>query len=67
MRDSHFRDEIEEIEETIPNKELIISTILEFSNSWNSFAVGINSWKEAPSFKELWFTCTREKAILALI
>ena len=67
VRIYQIRDEIQVFDEIIPDKELVIVALLGLPKSWNAFAAGISSWKNSPSFEEMWYTCIQEEARLSLI
>jgi len=46
------------IDEIVLDKELMITAILGLPPTWGDFVVGLNSWKEAPTFEELWIACS---------
>jgi len=35
--------------------------------TWGAFAAGLNSWKEAPTFKELRTACSQEELGISLV
>ncbi len=45
-------------DEIVPKKELVITALLGLPTSLSAFSSGLNSWKVAPTFEELWTTCT---------
>ena len=53
-------DDLLAIDEIVPDKELVITSLLVLPPSWGAFAPGLNSWKVAPTFEELWSTCSQE-------
>lgn len=60
MRISRIRYELQAIDEVIPEKELVIL------KSWSSFASSISSWKDTPSFEQMWNACSQEDARISL-
>jgi len=53
VRISIIIDELQVIDEFVPEKELVIFTLLGLPKSWSSFASGINSWKDTPTFEQM--------------
>ena len=51
VRISRIRDELQAIDEIVPENELVIIALLGLPPTWSSFASGLNSWKEAPTFE----------------
>lgn len=35
--------------------------------TWGAFVVGLNGWKEAPTFEELWIVCSQEELRISLV
>jgi len=64
---SVIRDELQVVDKIVPEKELVIATLRGLPNSWNVFAAGISSWKNSPSFEEMWSACIQEEDRLSLI
>ena len=54
------------IDEIIPDKALVITTLLRLPPTWGAFAAGFNNWKEAPTFEELWIACNKEELRISL-
>lgn len=67
VRIAYIRDEIKEFDEIIPDKELVIVSLLGLPKSWNIVATRISSWKKFASFKEMWSSYTQEEAHISLI
>ena len=64
---ARIRDELQEIDEIVPEKELMITALLGLPTSWSSFASRINSWKDTPTFEQLWNACSQEEARISLV
>ena len=64
---ARIRDDILSIDEIVPDKELVITTILGLPPTWGAFAAGLNSWKVAPTFEELWTACSQEELRISLV
>lgn len=62
MRVSQLRDQLQAIDEIIPEKELVTTTLNCLLESWDSFALRICARKESPNFDELWIACTQEES-----
>ena len=52
-----IRDELQEIDEIVFKKEIMIATLLGLPKFWNAFVARISSWKNSPSFEEMWSSC----------
>lgn len=63
FRITHIRDELQAIDEIIYDKEFVIVALLGLPKYWNSFATGISSWKNSPSFEEMWFAYIKKKLV----
>jgi len=61
------RDDLLAFDEIVPDKELVIIALLGLPPTWGAFAVGLNSWKEAPTFEELWTACSQEELRISLV
>lgn len=61
VRDSQLRDQLQVIDEIVSDKELVTSTLNELPCSWDSFAAGISSGKEAPILEDLWAAYVQEE------
>ena len=48
---ARIRDELLAIDEIVPDKELVITTLLGFPPTWGAFVVGLNNWKVVPTLK----------------
>ena len=44
-----------------------MTALLGFPPTWGAFATGLNSWKEAPTFEELWTACSQEELEISLV
>ena len=64
VRISQLRDQIKAIEDIVSEQELVNTTLSGLTRSWDAFAAGISSWKEAPSFEQLWTSCAQEESML---
>lgn len=64
---SRIRDELQAIDEIVPEKELVITALLGLPTSWSAFASGINSWKDTPTFEQTWNACSQEEARISLV
>ena len=67
LRISRIRDELQAIDEVVPNKELVIVALFGLPKSWSSFATGISSWKYTPTFEQMWNACSQEEACISLV
>ena len=63
---ARIRDELLAIDEIVPDKELVITALLGLPPTWGAFAAGLNSWKVAPTFVELWTACSQEELRISL-
>ena len=63
---ARIRDDLLAIDEIVPDKELVITTLLGLQPSWSAFASCLNNWIEAPTFEELWTTCSQEELRISL-
>ena len=59
--------ELQAIDEIVPKKELVITALLGLPTSWSAFSLGLNSWNETPTFKQLWNACNQEEVIISLV
>lgn len=66
-RIARIRDYLKAIDEIVPEKELVIVALLGLTPSRSAFASGINSWKENPTFTQLWNACSQEEMRTSLI
>ncbi len=64
---ARFRDDILAIDEIVPDKELMITALLGLPPSCGAFAAGLNSWKVAPTFEELWTNYSQEELRISMI
>lgn len=64
LRISQIRDEIQAIGENSSENELVTTTPNALPRSWDTFTTCISSWKEAPSFEQLWNSCAQEESRL---
>ena len=44
----------------------MITALLGLPPTWGAFAARLNSWKEAPTFEELWTSCSQEELRISL-
>lgn len=51
IRISKIRNELQAIDEIVPEKELVITALLGLPKPWSAFASKINSWKDTPTFE----------------
>jgi hypothetical protein len=61
VRIYQLRDQLQAIEEVIPEKELVNIALNGLSRSWDAFAASMNTRKEFPMFEELWTCCAQEE------
>jgi GTP-sensing pleiotropic transcriptional regulator CodY len=64
VRISQLRDQLQAIEEAIPEKEVVNIALNCLSRSWDAFAASMNTRKEFPTLKELWTYCAQEETRL---
>jgi hypothetical protein len=62
VRNSQLRDQIQDIEEIISEKELVNIVLNGLPNTWDAFAASMNTRKEYPTFEELWTCCAQEES-----
>jgi hypothetical protein len=62
VRISQLRDQLQAIEETISEKELVNIVLNGLPNTWDTFAASMNTRKEYPTFEELWTCCAQEES-----
>ena len=55
---TRIRDELQAIDEIVAEKELVVTALLGLPTSWSAFAPRMNSWKDTPTFKQLWNACS---------
>ena len=67
VRISRIKDELQAIDEIVPKKELVITALLGLPTSWSAFSSGFNSWKETPTFEQLWNACSQEEVKISLV
>ena len=67
VRITRIRDDLQVIDEIVLEKELVSITLFGFPPSWSAFASGINSWKENPTFEQLWNARSQEEVIIYLV
>jgi putative lipoic acid-binding regulatory protein len=60
-RISQLRDQLQAIEEAIPEKEVVKITLSGLSRSWDAFSASMNTRKEFPTLEELWTCFSQEK------
>jgi putative lipoic acid-binding regulatory protein len=61
---SQLRDQLQAIEEAIPEKEVVSIALNGLSRSWDAFAASMNTRKEFPTLEELWTCCSQEETRL---
>jgi hypothetical protein len=61
-RISQLRDQLQEIEEIISEKELVNIVLNGLPKTWDAFAASMNTRKEYPTFEELWTSCAQEES-----
>ena len=44
----------------------MITSLLGLPPTWGSFVAGLNSWKESPTFEEIWNACSEEVSRISL-
>jgi hypothetical protein len=64
VRISHLRDQLQAIEETIPEKEVVNISLNGLSRSWDGFVACMNTRKEFPTLEERWTCCAQEETRL---
>ena len=62
MRISQLRDQLQDIEEIISEKELVNIVLNGLPKTWDAFAASMNTIKEYPTFEELWTCCAQEES-----
>ena len=62
-----IKDDLLAIDEIFPDKELMITALLGFPPTWGAFAARLNSWKEGPTFEDLWTSCNQEELRISLV
>jgi hypothetical protein len=62
VRISQLRDQLQDIEEIISEKELVNIVLNGLPKTWDSFAASMNTRKEYPTFEELWNCCAQEES-----
>ena len=67
VRITCIRDELQEVDEIIRDKELVNVSLLRLPNSWNAFSVGISNWKNYLTFDKMWHAYTQEEACISTI
>jgi hypothetical protein len=61
---SQLRDQLQAIEEAIPEKEVVNIALNGLSRSRDAFAASMNTRKEFPTLEELWTCCAQEETRL---
>jgi hypothetical protein len=64
VRISQLRDQLQAIEESILEKEVVNITLNGLSRSWDAFSTSMNTRKEFPTLEELWTCCAQEETSL---
>ena len=67
VRIARLRDELQAIEEIVPENELVITALLGLPTSWSAFSSSLNNWKETPTFEQLWNACSQEEVRISLV
>jgi len=67
IRISRIRDELQLIDEVVPEKELMIVALLGVPKSWSYFASGISSWKDIPTFQQMCNARSQDEAHISLL
>lgn len=67
IRISRIRDELQEIDEVVPKKELVITALLGLPRSWSAFTSGLNNWKDMPTCEQMWNACSQEEARISMV
>jgi hypothetical protein len=62
VRISQLRDQLQAIDEAIPDKEIVTIALNGLPRSWDAFASSMNTRKEFPTFEELWTCCAQEES-----
>jgi hypothetical protein len=65
VRISQLRDQLQAIEGTISEKELINIVLNGLPKTWDAFATSMNTRKECPTFEELWTCCAQEESSIS--
>jgi hypothetical protein len=60
VRISQLRNQLQDIEEIISEKELVNIVLNGLPKTWDSFSASMNTRKEYPTFEELWTCCAQE-------
>jgi putative lipoic acid-binding regulatory protein len=61
VRISQLRDQLQAIEEVIPEKEIVNIALNALSKSWDAFVASMNTRKEFPMLEEFWSCCSQEE------
>jgi hypothetical protein len=59
---SQLRDQLQDIEEIISEKELVNTVLNGLPKMWDAFAASMNTRKEYPTFEEIWTCCVQEES-----
>lgn len=62
-----IKDDLLAIDEIVPDKELVITTLLGLPPTWGAFVARLNSWKVATTFNELRIVCSHEELRISLV
>jgi hypothetical protein len=62
VRISQIRDQLQDIGETISEKELVNIVLNGLPKTWDAFAASMNTRKEYLTFEELWTCCAQEES-----
>jgi hypothetical protein len=62
VRISQLRDQLQDIEEIILEKELVNIVLNGLPKTWDAFVTSMNTRKEYPTFEKLWTCCAQEES-----
>jgi hypothetical protein len=62
VRISQLRDQLQAIEEIIPEKELVNIVLNGLPKTWDAFTASMNTRTGYPTFEELWTCCAQEES-----
>lgn len=65
MRITDLRDQLGDIGETVPDRELSTCVLRGLPNSWESFIQSVSERSKMPKYDRLWADCSEEEARLA--
>jgi hypothetical protein len=64
VRISQLRNQLQDIEKIISEKELVNIVLNDLTKTWDAFSVSMNTRKEYPTFEELWTCCAQEESMI---